>query len=363
MNFLCTPTLIDWLSISGKSRGIQKKLYKKVKLNFGTSVFQCIEELYHNSARIATITSRPHSHIIDPDLFIVKFDNWVLYSKDFYVYFENVIKEVGLYDYQISRLDIAKDFNRFHRGRKPANVIKGFLSGDFLKLGKSKYSVYGETNYTLTYDYLSFGRKSNPVNCYLYNKSSEMKQVKYKPHIVKKWQQAGLSSKEPVYRLEFCMKKSELNFINKDTGEDFNFNLSHIFLQDILEKLYIWMCSKYFRLKFNTGQKNISRERDLVLFQYAEFDNIIWEQVEPVETNRADKIFLKKLDTLYSELRDEDLHLFNAIETVTKSFSHKKNLRIWLKHKLRPEILDKLEHPSFYEPELKRDAMSKDFLE
>ena len=349
-----TQVLIDWLSISGTSRGIQEVKTKKVILPFGTSVFSRIEEIYYENERLATVTSKPHSSIIDEDLHIVKLDNWVLYSDNFYNLFELIIQETRIYNYKISRIDIAKDFNTFYYNLLPQNLIKGFLSGKYLKLGKSKYSVFGETNKTLTYDYLSFGRKGSPINAYLYNKSHEMQQVTFKPHIVNRWSENGLDIKKDVYRLEFAIKQSELSFVNINSGENFTFDIKNLFDQEMLENLYLWMMSKFFRLKINTGQKNISREENLVLFKYNEFDTIQWEQAKPMVTNRADKIFLRKLDTLYSELRNSDTKIFQAVEMLRDNFAKTKHLEYYLEKKIRPETEQKMEHPSYFQPELKK---------
>lgn len=353
-----TPTLIDWLSISGKSKGITIKKYKVVRLNYGSSVFKYIDELYSDNERIATVTSNPYSSVMDPDLFIVKFDNWVLYSDKFYNYFEDVIKEVGLYDYQISRLDVCKDFNFFYRSRCPAKLIKGILSEKYKRLGITKISYWGTNNRELTYDYLGFGRKSSLVAAYLYNKTLEMQQVKYKPWIVHKWKEHKLTSKSPVYRLEFAIKKAKLDFQNTVTGELFEFNIKDIFDQEKLEELYLLLLMKNFRIKFMTGQKNVSRERNLILFKKSDFDKIIWEPVKPLETNRADKIFLKKLDNLYSELREDDVQLFRQIESIKKVFQDKKNLNQFAKFKLKPDTLDRLKHPSYFGADLKSGHMT-----
>lgn len=353
-----TQVLIDWLSISGVSSGVYCTKTKLVKLDFGTSVFAQIEELYYKNERIATVTSKPHSSVLKSDLMIVKFDNWTLYSNDFYNIFELVIYETGLKDYKISRIDIAKDFNTFYYNLLPNTLIKNFLSGKFLKLGKSKYSVWGETNRFLTYDYLSFGRKASPVNSYLYNKSTELKQVKYKPHIVQQWVNNGLNVQKDVFRLEFSIKLPDIKLINVNTGETLNFNIDFIFVQEYLENLYLWMMSKFFRIKKNTNQKNISREPDVTLFKYQEFDSIIWEPIKRVETNRADKIFLRKLDTLFSEFRVDNKKLFDAIEVVRDNFAEIKNLKDYLEKNIIPQTEQKMKHPSYYKPELKEQSLA-----
>lgn len=352
-----TPTLIDWLSISGTTSGYSLKTFDIIKLDFGTSVFATIEEVYQNKERIATITSKPYSSIIREDLHIIKFDNWVLYSNDFIKLYSTLVFELNLEKVGISRIDLARDFNTFLNKRKPDKLIKDFLSGSVVKLGKSKYSVWGETNKVLTYDYLSFGKKSSKVNVYLYNKSTELNQVKNKPHIRHKWQEYNLNENEPVFRLEISIKQKDIDMINKSSGEVVKFDITKIFLQEEIEKLYKLLLNKYFHFKKFTNQKNVTREEDIILFKDCTFDNIIWEPVKSLESNRSDKIFLKKLDTMYSELRTDDLQLFDAIEKLRDVFTNRKNLTGYLYDKITPSTKLMLEHPSYFAPELKKNAL------
>lgn len=355
-----TPVLIDWLSISGKSTGYQLESLQVVKLEHGTSVFSCIEEIFKKSKRIATVTSHAYSEIIDKNLIIVKFDNWVLYDANFWTIYSGIIEELRINAVKISRIDICKDFNYFYNKRNPKNLIKGFLTGDLIKLGKSKYSVWGETNEGLTYDYLSFGKKSSTLNVYLYDKSKELTQVKNKPWIRNKWVQYNLDQSLPVYRLEFSIKKSEIGLINKSTGEEVSFTVNDLFSDELLQLLYDTLLSKYFHFKIYSGNSNVSREVSVKLFENETFDEIIWEVEDSLETNRSDKIFLKKLDTLYSELRTDDLALFKAIEQLRSVFSTRKNLTEYLEEKITPATLMMLEHPAYFAPDLKKKAINGD---
>lgn len=353
-----TPVLIDWLSISGKSTGYQLESLQVVKLEHGTSVFSCIEEIFRKSKRIATVTSHAYSEIIDKNLLIVKFDNWVLYDEKFWTIYSDIIEELRINSVKISRLDICKDFNYFYNKRNPKNLIKGFLTGDLIKLGKSKYSVWGETNERLTYDYLSFGKKSSTLNVYLYDKSKELNQVKNKPWVRNKWVQYDLDQQLPVYRLEFSIKKSEIGLINKTTGEEVKFTVNDIFIEESLNLLFDTLLSKYFHFKIYSGNSNVSREISVKLFENETFDEIAWEVEDSLETNRSDKIFLKKLDNLYSELRTDDLALFKAIENIRNVFSTRKNLTEYLEDKITPATLLMLEHPAYFAPDLKKKAIN-----
>lgn len=352
-----TPVLIDWLSISGKSAGYNIELFKLVKLNYGTSVFSCIEELYHNNERICTVTSVPYSDVLEKNLIIVKFDNWLLYHEKFWYYYGEVLRELRIHSEKISRIDICKDFSRFYNKRLPANLIRDFLAGNITKLGKSKYSVWGETNRFLTYDYLSFGKKSSEINVYLYNKSRELKQVTDKPHIRNQWSKTDIDTSLDIFRLEISVKKSEIDLVDRLTGDCLNFNIANIFIQEDLENLFKTLCYKYFRFKKNTGQSNISREEDLILFKKEESRDIVWDIQKGLESNRSDKVFLRKLDNMYSELRTDDLELFKAIEKLRDIFSKEKNLSKYLIGKITPQTLELLEHPSYFRPELKRKSL------
>lgn len=354
-----TPVLIDWLSLSGLTKEYKLEKCKIKKLEYGTSVFARVEELFLSGERIATITSLPYSPVIKEDLIIIKLDNWVLYSTEFIVIYGIILKELNIREEKISRIDICKDLVTFYKKRKPSNLIKYFLSGNLLKVGKSKYCTIGDTDRTLTYDYLSFGRKASNLNVYLYNKSRELQEVQNKQHIQNKWTENNFEKDLPVYRLEFSLKKSNITLINKTSGENLKFDITRIFIQEDLEILYETLIMKYFHFRKNTGQKNASREESIRLFNEEYHDSIIWEIEKGLETNRSDKIFLKKLDNMYSELRSDDLQLFKAIEKLREEFSNRKNLSEYLEEKLKPATLLLLEEPDYFKPELKKKALLK----
>lgn len=352
-----TPVLIDWLSFSALTKGYDIKELQLIKLDYGTSVFSCIEEIFIDHERIATITSVPYSKVLDEHIHIIKLDNWVLYSDKFMSYYSLIAKELQLVSIKISRIDICKDFNYFTDKRKPDNFIKAFLAGSVRKLGKSKFSVWGETNMLLSYDYLSIGKKSSPINVYLYNKSKELQQVKNKPHIRNKWEEYGLDDEKNIFRLEISIKKSDVKLVDRESGAFIEFGIKELFDQDILEDLYRTLLYKYFRFKHYTGKTNISRENDVILFEKEEYQQITWELVKGLESNRSDKIFLKKLDTMYSELRTEDVILFNAIEKLRNVFAERKHLIKYLDNKVTPNTLEMMERPDYFAAKLKQESL------
>ena len=349
-----TNVMIDWLSISGKSDNFKLKEISQIKLDYGTSVFKEIIELFYKKNRVATVSRKPYSSVLDVKLLIVKFDNYLLYDTDFIKVYSLILRELRIKEEKISRLDIAKDFNYFLNNKHPETFIKDFLSQKIRKLKNSKFSVWGETKTELNYDYLSFGKKSSPVNVYLYNKSKELNQVKNKPWIRKMWIDSKLKPNQNIYRLEFSIKKSGLNFMNKSTGEELNFDIKNIFIQKDINQLYFILMSKFFRFKILTGQKNISREKDVKFFGNEYSDDIKWFDKEPITTNRADKIFLKKLDNLYSELRLEDLELFKALEKLKNVFLDKKHLYRYYDDKIKPQTLEMLERPDYHAKKIKK---------
>ncbi len=357
--FPSTGILIDWLSISAKSKEFRFNKIKVIRLSFGTSVFKNIDELFYQGKRVATVTSKPYSSVINEDLIIIKFDNWLLYDARFIEIYGIILYETGGKDEKISRIDLCKDFNYFANGKHPENFIKDFVSGNVRKLTKSKFSLWGETKDRLNYDYLNIGRKGSPVNVYLYNKSKELRQVKFKSWIADQWIKSKLNVNKDVFRLEISVKKSDIGLIVKDTGEEFIFDIRHIFIEEDLLQLYKLLLYKFFRFKILTGQKNISREKDFIFFGDENPEFIQWDIINPITTNRSDKIFLKKIENLYSELRLDDLELFKSLEQLKNVFMKKKHLIRYYEDKLKPNTLDMITRPDYHNAKMKKKAIDE----
>jgi hypothetical protein len=345
---------IDWLQLNCRGVINASNSTHLRSLGYQTRQFKCIEEYYIDNDRIATITHTPLSSILEATMVLVKFDNWVLYSNSLWDYVNKVISSLGLSIVGVSRLDICCDFNTFTNRLSPQKLINRFFTCKYRKVGQCKFRANGEQKTSVEYDYIRFGTNNSQVSAYLYNKTKELNEAKYKPYIVETWKSGGLDTNKDVWRLEFTIKGNQVKFIDKTTG-NVN-NLSIEFLQDYnnIEQMLYSLQEKYFRFKVITGKSNISRERDVKLFpsKIYNFERFIFH--EKGDGTKADKMFIKKLENLNNELRHKYTNIENNVNEIMMEYVTAKGLHDYYLEKINgsvaPEIaLYKEKQQSYYE--------------
>ena len=198
---------IDWLqlhvSVDDKQLHAFNSSYNVKRLDYQTRHFKDLDEIYFGQKLVATCASNPHSKVLKKNMMLVKFDNAFLYQKELKFEIEYFLRMNKLKLEGISRIDIAHDFNLFFNDINPEDLIKRFLRGYYARLGKSKLSVFGEHGDFNVYEYLKFGSNKSLLSVYLYNKSTEMKEIKLKPWIFDTWKLCKLDVTKDVWRLEF----------------------------------------------------------------------------------------------------------------------------------------------------------------
>jgi len=327
---------IDWLSIS--CLGIIKdfsNLIPKVE-QFQTRQFKTVTTCYLNSFEFCTITSEPHSSVLNELLIIIKLYNRFLYSTEYHNIIKNLIEKNDLKKIHISRIDLCIDFQTFEKNRKPEKFISDFVSERILKVGKSKFSLHGETNDNVEFQYISFGSKSSNVNCYLYNKSLEMNQVKWKDWISEKWSGLAFDKRKDIWRLEFSLKNINYSLIQDITGEIFKIDLDFIKINWLLHDLFFLLVQNYFLFKQNSNDSNKSRLKPIILFNDTIESYHRMKLSEAIESNRLDKYLLKRLDLMFSELREDDIELYENCENIKEIFMKKKCLQKHYFEKIEP---------------------------
>lgn len=336
---------IDWLQLYCKSTNvIACSKYEFRLANFQTKQFRTLYEVYYRNEEFASIQAVPVSQIIPADCVIVKFKNRQLYGSNIIDNVRIFLDDCNLQYQSITRLDLAVDFNKFFQGLLPHTFIRKFIENEFLKVGQGKYTLIGEQKHTHTFDYLRFGSKTSSCNVYLYNKTKELNQVQDKPYIRKKWMVQGLDLTKDVWRLEISIKSEGLEVISFETGEHFRIHYSQLSDNNYLSNVFFSYINHYFRFVINDGQKNKSRMSPVVLFQkmYGEFKPLYLPKEHGA--NRSDKIFVKKLYQLDSELRDLNDEQLSAIHETLSTFVRKnclgtyvaKNLVKWSRVAVKP---------------------------
>lgn len=315
------PSEFDLTSLSTSS-------YTFVKDPMSSRQFRDIYNVYDaRGDNYANIQCSPFSSIIDSTGCIIKLSNRELYKCDFANVFLSFLSSYGFKYKSISRIDVCYDFNEFCQGLKPRRLINQFLAKKYLKNNQGNYQLMGSTSLINDYSYIRFGTRKSAVCSYMYDKTKELREVKDKPYIRQRWAENGIDEKREVWRVEISIKSDIKNMVCTETGDIFKLDADALTTQSSIESVFYIYAKKYFSFKLNNGTKNKSRMPDIPLFERInEVTRIPMRITLKSDSGRSDKLFVKKLHKIKTELRDVDEELSNAIERVRFDFCIQKNL-------------------------------------
>lgn len=325
----------DWLQASIKwvsqSIGYYSPIYKVKKLDFSTRHFSLIEELYLRKKRIATITRKPCSPVLDPLLCIVKFDNWVLYDNLKHEIILGFFQHNGIELISISRIDFCCDFQVFDNGMKPETFIKKYVNRKLLREGKSPQVAhhFGQGLHEHLEKGLKFGTNNSPITAYIYNKTQEMKDKVWKPYIYQSWIDHGFDSLAIIWRIEFSVKSGGMLIIDTETGEVDIFLTLQVIADEYIYKCFFKLYERYFSFVWNDGQVRRSRMRRLNLFRFTPSPEILVPAEAMRDADRAMKIFLKKLNEFNDEMRGTDFHMNIYMQQFQRKLIEDARLQTW----------------------------------
>jgi len=324
---------IDWLTIhctpQGETYRPNFRAYKITRLPYQTKQFKIIEEFHIGERRIATLCREPHSAILGSNMLLIKFDNDFLYQDHFQAVVREFIELNRFAFRSISRMDICHDFQQFHNGHRPETLIKAFLSEKVFRQGKGKFSVQGEHDKANKFQYIRFGSPSSEITVYMYNKTMEMQQVKKKPWIEHLWKQLGYDEAKDTWRLEFRIAGGSLKFVNDETGvlhttHDFAM-LSH----EVLHPVFATLTHRYFTFQRPTADKNKARWPKIQNFNFSFPAFVALRLTECKESNKMDKILLRKMHSFYNEMRGNPEFLPYALIESQHRLASSRDLMHW----------------------------------
>lgn len=222
----------------------------------------------------------------------------------------------------MTRIDIYADFNKFYRGLLPSTLIDNYIKAKFLKIGiNNGYLSFKSMGYTIAnnsaalpkgfsvdsaqYNGITWGHKGY-CQTQLYNKTLELREVKYKPWIVESWEQAGLDTSN-VWRLEFRLQKAakDVKFLDTDTE-------GQLSLMDLVEPqriigLFRMCVDKYARFVKRDYHVKKQDMNPVILFsQVAEYHTNIEFKIHKVKTatNRTAKVVANVLNGLQGMIKN-----------------------------------------------------------
>lgn len=287
---------IDWLSLYCDFSEYEiRDDYDVNIMPYSTRQFKMIEEVIKDKEAVATIQRVPVSSVIKESTGIVKFNNRILYQKNVIEYVKEFLRRFKIKVLNISRIDICADFNEFHEYFNPHDFILDFVSGIILKNGRCDFTLSGEHAYSNVYNYFRVGKKTSDVVVYLYNKSKEMRDVKFKHYVHDKWVKNGLDIKKNVWRLEVSISGRGREFIDKNTGEIKEIDLNSIYRPEGVAELFHTFINHYFNFKNNNNTKNKSRMMDVNLFNVSASAILTTPLPKFKDTMKADKVMCKAL--------------------------------------------------------------------
>lgn len=234
-----------------------------------------------------------------------------------------------------ARLDLSLDFQQFENGMNPALFIKRYLTGSILKVGKAaKFKVVGSQNDEgHVYESIRFGSLLSEISYYMYNKTKEMEQVKWKAWINDKWEKNGFDASKDVWRLEFSLKSSHKVLIDTESGETKALHSLDTLKRDNTQLAFEVLRDKYWQFVWNDGQVKKSRMRKLKLFSPCKFPFMLSETEGYQDATRSTKIFIKKLEETATELRGHDMEGVFSATHLKHKLIHQYGLQQWAHQK------------------------------
>lgn len=245
-----------------------------------------------------------------------------LYTSRWYVLLRELIWTLGLEYVSISRIDVYADFNKFYAGRSPLRLIQDYLSGKILKIGINRgYLSFDNMGYVIAngarklpdgfhvnkpaINGITWGRKGY-VQTQLYNKSKELRDVKFKPWIYNSWQHCGLDV-DNVWRLEFRIQKAGKSLQLLDSGDLFQLGISDMSDFHRIHDLFTAYVLKYARFVLRDYHVKKQQMDSIRLFgDVTESQAVIRPKInqEHVASNRTAKIvrnFMEQLEDSYNK--------------------------------------------------------------
>ena len=326
--------VLDWVTVHALPKG-EEIDYTRTEFTIrtmdrGTRTCKVWEEAYQGSQRIATISREPYSSVMNPKMILIKFDNKILYRGDFPTLVKHILEEWGLNFVSFSRIDIAMDYQRTDDQKPAIQYVRDFLSGEILKVGKGKYACHGEYHYEYEPQYLRFGTPTSDVTAYTYNKTREMDQKGDKPWIRQTWEELEPEEELDVWRLEFSIKASCVKFLDKETAELLDTHNFDMILPENRVRIFQALLLKYWQYvpgddpdtnKARRTRKEILSLPGEPLFLY------IYNSEEA--SNRTEKILIKKLKSMYDEMRDMSDDNLRELEITQEHVIQKHGLQEW----------------------------------
>lgn len=274
--------------------------------------YQWQREIVYRQYTIATIACHPVDERHRKDGGAIKIANAVLYVSDWYFILMDVLAVLGWQPLNITRVDLAADFNFFMGGLDPSTFLRKYVckqKASYIRVGSNKFAVYGIKDMRCTiFDSIRWGSRQSGVSVYMYNKTKELTEKKDKPYIREAWKKAELSSTKPVWRVEISITSQGLGLKDMYNHMVHNLFVDEFRTPDMTRDMFKVYAAKYFR--FLRTDPTAKRKRDLKEVQL--LDVTTESPYKPIflqetrDTGRMERIVSNKLIQLRDYIISRD---------------------------------------------------------
>lgn len=311
---------------------------------------------------IATVHCEPRPTSLARGLCMVKLANPILYGGRWMWYLYDVLHALGWKFHNISRVDLAIDFNKFCDDLEPATFINRYISDTatstdvrYWHVGTNRFAIIGDKEHDkdgvhTKCEYLRFGQRSSGVATYLYNKTKELNDKGGKQYIRDIWQKGGLTDTEaePVFRIEFSINSQAVyvkrkmtpdeETASKEAGEMFRKSLGQMQIRNLalddfscqqqVEQIFWGYFCHYFRFKIVGTQKKPQHWEEVKLFDIDLMPSVKPYRVSAatesgVSERNAAKRIARLLESETTLPLEDKLSLVRSTEILTRIADHK----------------------------------------
>lgn len=242
----------------------------------------------------------------------IKLDNAILYNADWHFILKDILLTLEWTAVNITRMDLACDFNYFENGLYPETFIRVYMtksSNTYIRHGSNKWAAIGVKDMQKnTFDYIRWGSRQSGVSVYLYNKSKELREQKFKPWIADLWKKHGLDQ-EKTWRVEISINSSGRGLKNAYNELIYSVFADDLYREQSIENIFKVYAQDYF--KFYWKPKNgPTRKKDLKPVRLLPVETSL--QLRPTtfyksaESSRGDMLTLRRLCEMKEYLDESD---------------------------------------------------------
>ena len=148
-----------------------------------------------------------------------------------------------------------------------------------------------------------------------------------KPWIEETWAECGLNVND-VWRLEFSVNQFTKQIYCNETGLRID-NSTDILNPEFFTSVFNQLCKDYFLFGTNNGGTRRNKIKILNLIDYNENRFCKLNFSESKESNRSDKIYIKKMYTINSEARGDDFNNSIHRDKILQDFIITRSLVDW----------------------------------